>query len=72
MPGEQRDLIFLLGYVENAQEEKYADPHADPTLITSLGALDRTIVNKEKAHATIERFSKNDNQKSCCSNESGY
>ena len=57
MPGEQRDLIFLLGYVENAQEEKYADPHADPTLITSLGALDRTIVNKEKAHATIERFS---------------
>lgn len=57
MPGEQIDLIFLLGYVENAQEEKYADPHADPTLITSLGALDRTIVNKEKAHATIERFS---------------
>lgn len=56
MPGEQRDLIFLLGYVENAQEEKYADPHADPTLITSLGTLDRTIVNKEKAHATIEKF----------------
>ena len=56
MPGEQRDLIFLLGYVENAQEEKYADPHADSTLITSLGTLDRTIVNKEKAHATIEKF----------------
>lgn len=56
MPGEQRDFIFLLGYVENAQEEKYADPQADPTLITSLGALDRTIVNKEKAHATIEKF----------------
>ena len=57
MPGEQRDFIFLLGYVENAQEEKYADPQADPTLITSLGTLDRTIVNKEKAHATIEKFS---------------
>lgn len=56
MPGEQRDFIFLLGYVENAQEEKYADPQADPTLITSLGTLDRTIVNKEKAHATIEKF----------------
>lgn len=56
MPGEQRDLIFLLGYVENAQEEKYADPQADPTLITSLETLDRTIVNKEKAHATIEKF----------------
>lgn len=57
MPDEQRDFIFLLGYVENAQEEKYADPQADPTLITSLGTLDRTIVNKEKAHATIEKFS---------------
>lgn len=56
MPDEQRDLIFLLGYVENAQEEKYADPHSDPTLVTSLGALDCTIVNKEKAHATIDRF----------------
>ena len=56
MPGEQRDFIFLLGYVENAQEEKYADPHSDPTIVTSLGALDCTIVNKENAHATIDRF----------------
>lgn len=56
MPGEQKDLIFLLGYVENSQEDKYAEPHADPTLLTSLGSLDRTIVNKEKAHSTIDRY----------------
>ncbi len=56
MPGEQKDLIFLLGYVENTQEDKYAEPHANPTLVTSLGTLDRTIVNKEKAHSTIDRF----------------
>ena len=56
MPGEQKDLIFLLGYVENLQEDKYAKPHADPTLVTSLGSLDRTIVNKEKAHSTIDRY----------------
>lgn len=56
MPGERKNLIFLLGYVENPQEDKYADPHTDPTLVTSLGSLDRTIVNKEKAHSTIERF----------------
>ena len=56
MPGEQKDLIFLLGYVENSQEDKYAEPHADPTLVTSLGSLDRTIVNKEKAHSTIDKY----------------
>lgn len=57
LPGEQRDLIFLLGYVENAQEEKYENTQSAPTVITSLGALDRTIVNKKKAHATIESLS---------------
>lgn len=56
MPGESRDLIFLLGYEENAREEKYAERGADPTLITSTGAADRTIVNKEKAHEVIDRF----------------
>ena len=55
-PGESRDYIFVLGYAENEQEKKYSDKE-DSTLLTSLGALDRTIVNKEKAHAVIERFS---------------
>ena len=59
-PGESKDFIFLLGYVENEQEEKFeAVPAASPAgqLITSLGDLDHTIINKEKAHAVIARFS---------------
>ena len=59
-PGEQKDFIFVLGYVENEQEEKYIT-HSQPLprggkLITSLGALDHTIINKRKAHETIARF----------------
>ena len=53
-PGESRDFIFLLGYVENEQDEKYEQ--GDPSLITSLGKLDHTIVNKAKAKACIEQF----------------
>ncbi|MBQ7513686.1 MAG: glycosyl transferase [Prevotella sp.] len=71
-PGESRDFIFVLGYAENEQEQKFATvPEGSPEgsvattpcdasqgqLITSLGALDRTIINKEKAHAVISRFS---------------
>ena len=57
-PGESRDFIFVLGYAENEQEKKY-ELSASPAenLITSLGDLDRTIINKEKAHAVIQRFS---------------
>ena len=54
-PGESKDFIFVLGYAENEQEKKFAAKEGD--LITSLGALDHTIINKEKAHAVIERFS---------------
>ena len=53
--GESKDFIFVLGYVENEQEEKYEKEKA-PGLITSLAQLDRTIINKTKAHACIEDF----------------
>ena len=60
-PGESKDFIFVLGYVENEQEEKFEDLSGKTAehkgLITSLGKLDHTIINKEKAHAVIERFS---------------
>ena len=39
--GESRDLIFVLGYVENAQEEKFIAPQ---------------VINKAKALDTIARF----------------
>ncbi len=40
-PGEERDIVFLLGYVENPVDEKF---NPDGT------------IRKERAHALIERF----------------
>ncbi len=40
-PGEKRDLIFLLGYVENEQDKKWKC---------------KKVINKEKAHALMNRF----------------
>ena len=40
-PGESKDLIFVLGYVENIQEEKWES---------------KNIINKIKAKETIARF----------------
>lgn len=40
-PGESKDFIFLLGYVENAEEEKWES---------------KGVINKTKAKATIAQF----------------
>ena len=71
-PGESKDFIFLLGYAENEREQKFCSTpdsiseqssptrclsHEGKGVITSLGALDRTIINKVKAHEVIQRFS---------------
>ncbi len=40
-PGESKDLVFVLGYVENTQEEKWES---------------KNIINKTKARETIARF----------------
>ena len=40
-PGEARDFIFLLGYVENEQDRKFAA---------------HQVINKEKAHLLISEF----------------
>ena len=37
-PGESRDFVFLLGYIENEQEKKFTAPQ---------------VINKEKAHQLI-------------------
>ncbi|MGB4660259.1 MAG: glycosyl hydrolase family 65 protein [Mobilitalea sp.] len=41
-PGESKEYIFILGYVENAEEEKWES---------------KNIINKTKAEAMIEKFS---------------
>jgi cellobiose phosphorylase len=40
-PGESRDYVFVLGYVENAEGEKWAS---------------KGIINKRKAHSLIEKY----------------
>jgi len=59
-PGEETDMIFLLGYVENPQEQKFAPEDLERKrsgeLITSQDS-DVTFVNKAPAHALIARFS---------------
>ena len=60
-PGESKDLIFILGYAENAQEEKFANSQVGPAiansqLLTSLGEKDHHIINKVRAHEVIKRF----------------
>ena len=40
-PGESKDFIFLLGYVENEQDKKFIAPQ---------------VINKEKAYAIINQF----------------
>ncbi|MBQ3874702.1 MAG: glycosyl transferase, partial [Bacteroidaceae bacterium] len=59
-PGESKDLIFLLGYVENEQNEKFDQSEIarkkSGELISSQ-ASDVTLVNKKKAKETIARFS---------------
>ncbi len=58
-PGESRDYIFLLGYVENAQDEKFCEADIARKrcgeLLSSQDS-DVTLVNKAKAVDTIRRF----------------
>ena len=57
--GESRDLIFVLGYAENPQEEKFevsTSQDHETTLLTSLGEKDHHIINKTRAHEVIKRF----------------
>ena len=59
-PGESKDFIFLLGYVENEQDEKFSvediQRKKEGTLISSQDS-DVTLVNKKKALETIQKFS---------------
>jgi cellobiose phosphorylase len=51
-PGESKDYVFLLGYVENAQDEKFVDA-AEPGLKHSGSS---PVINKAKARQMIADF----------------
>ena len=59
-PGESRDFIFVLGYEENPENEKFeiseSRDHETTKLLTSLGEKDHHIINKARAHEVIKRF----------------
>ncbi len=51
--GESKDFVFVLGYVENPVNEKFApDLTADDKLITTANSK-KNIINKKKAHEMI-------------------
>ena len=49
-PGETRELVFVLGYVENPQEDKFIEPRGGD--IDSCSA----IINKTRAYAILDDF----------------
>ena len=58
-PGESKDYIFLLGYVENTEDEKFSSEDIKRKKmgeIISSQDSDVTLVNKQKAHEVIARF----------------
>ena len=50
-PGESRDLVFVLGYVENPQEEKFSN-ESRQRVLNSCSAL----INKTRAYEIIDAF----------------
>ena len=59
-PGESKDYIFVLGYEENEENEKFNNSKLkikNYELLTSLGERDHHIINKVRAHEVIKRFS---------------
>ena len=60
VPGEERELVFLLGYVENGADEKWewqlGTPDADGLLQSAFAPNGRNIINKRKAEAMIARL----------------
>ena len=48
--GESKDIIFILGYIENAQDEKFIEPNG-----REINSCSR-IINKNKAYAMQEAY----------------
>ena len=63
-PRESKDYIFILGYEENEEGQKFdfqlstdqLHSTLNTQLSTSLGDKDHHIINKERAHEVIRRF----------------
>jgi cellobiose phosphorylase len=54
-PGESKTLVFVLGYVENSFEEKFAPDLKEGDKTITSGNSKKNIVNKAKAKAIIAK-----------------
>ncbi|MCL2633163.1 MAG: glycosyl transferase [Oscillospiraceae bacterium] len=54
-PGESKDFVFVLGYVENAQDEKFAQPLTDDDKVITSGNSKKNIINKTKAYEMLSK-----------------
>ena len=54
-PGESRDFIFQLGYIENPREKKF-DEEATAAAIAAGQTLVSPLINKKPAHELIARY----------------
>lgn len=59
-PGEKRELVFVLGYVENEQNEKWeyqlGDVNEEGLLLSAKAPNGTNIINKKKAEEMIQKF----------------
>lgn len=62
-PGEEKSFVFMLGYVENEDSEKFSDEELqrkrEGKLLSSQNS-DVTLINKTKARELIKKFEKED------------
>ena len=54
-PGESRDFVFQLGYIENPREEKF-DEEATAAALAAGQTLVSPFINKRPAHELIARY----------------
>ncbi|MCL2071027.1 MAG: glycosyl transferase [Oscillospiraceae bacterium] len=54
-PGESKDYIFVLGYVENEFDEKFTDDLKEGDKVFASGKSSKNIINKKKAYEMIAR-----------------
>jgi len=54
-PGESKDYVFVLGYVENPVNEKFAPDKSDGDKIITTGNSKKNIINKKRAYEMLAK-----------------
>jgi cellobiose phosphorylase len=54
-PGESKDSVFVLGYVEMPVEDKFAPDLTDDSAVKTSGRSKKNIINKSKAYEMLDK-----------------